>query len=107
MNKILILRDNLWNENTQKILERNENIDLLSFDSIAELPQNFASDFYRGIFILLPKITNDAAEYVKKLRLFNSDQVIFILGNISSKEIFSKIVEVENCFIYEKSSFIT
>ncbi len=107
MNKILILRDKLWNENTQKIAESNENTDILTFDSVAELPQNFASDLYRGIFILLPRITNEMAGYVRKLRLFNSDQVIFILGNISSKEVYAKIVEVDNCFIYEKSSFIT
>lgn len=106
MNKILILRDNLWSDSTQKIIENNEDIDLLTYDSIAELPQSFAVDIYRGLFILAPKISNDIAMYIKKLRLFNSEQVVFILGVISSKDVFAKIVEVENCFVYEKSSFV-
>jgi PAS domain S-box-containing protein len=104
LNKILILRDNLWPDSSQKILETNENIDLLSFDSVNELPQTFGAEIYSGLFILSNKINNDLIEYVKKLRLFKCDQTVFILGNIHGKEVFARILEIENCFLYEKST---
>ena len=103
LNKILILRDNLWSDSSQKILETNENIDLLSYDSVNELPQTFGAEIYSGLFILSNKINNDIIEYVKKLRLFKCNQVVFLLGSISGKEVFAKILEIENCFLFEKS----
>jgi PAS domain S-box-containing protein len=105
LNKILILRDNLWSDANQKVNTSNENVDLLSFDSIGELPQNFSSDIYIGLFLLVNKISAEAADYVRKLRLFNCDQVIFILGTITSKEVYTRILDVENCFIFEKSTY--
>ena len=74
-------------------------------DSVNELPQTFGAEIYSGLFILSNKINNDIIEYVKKLRLLKCNQVVFILGSISSKEVFSKILEIENCFLYEKSTY--
>jgi PAS domain S-box-containing protein len=105
VSKILILRDNFWHNSAQKLIESNANIDIISFDAIDELPLSFDQDIYNGLFFLVNKTSNELADYLKKLRLYNNDQTIFILGIIANNDIFVKISEISNCFIFEKSNF--
>ncbi|KAA3617270.1 MAG: PAS domain S-box protein [Calditrichaeota bacterium] len=105
MNKILILRDNFWHNSAKKLIESDENIDILTFDAIDELPLSFGNEIYGGIFFLVNKTSNDLVEYIKKLRLYNNEQTIFVLGTAANKEVINKISDINNCLSFEKSSF--
>ena len=105
MNKILILRDNFWHNSTQKLIESEEDIDILTYDALDELPLAFGNEIYVGIFFLVDKASFDLVEYIKKLRLYDNEQTIFILGTCSNKDIMKIISDINNCFLFEKSSF--
>jgi len=105
LNKFLILRDNFWHNSAQKLIESDENIDILTYDALDELPLSFGSEIYVGIFFLVNKTSGELVEYIKKLRLYNNEQTIFILGTCTNKDIIKKISEINNCFLFEKTSF--
>ena len=91
MNKFLVLRDNFWHNSTQKLIESNENIDILTYDALDELPLSFGNEIYVGIFFLVNKTTTELVDYIKKLRLYNNEQTIFALGTCTNKEIIKKV----------------
>ncbi len=105
MSKTLILRDNYWHNSAQKLIESNENIDILTYDALDELPLSFGKEIYIGIFFLVNKTSTELIEYLKKLRLYNNEQTIFILGTSSNKDFIKQITSINNCFLFEKSSF--
>jgi PAS domain S-box-containing protein len=105
LNKTLVLRDNFGHNSAQKLIESDENIDILTYDSLDELPLTFGNEIYIGIFFLVNKTSHELIEYIKKLRLYSNEQTIFILGTSSNRDIIKKISDIDNCFLFEKSSF--
>lgn len=107
MQKILFLQDNLFSESIDKIIDETAHIDLLTFDSMAELPQSYSIDLYNGIFILVNKITDESLQYIKQLRVYNNEQVVFLLGVSNNRDILTKFSNIDNCFVIEKSEYLT
>lgn len=105
MSKTLIIRENLWQESVQLLMETYSELDLLTFESIGELPLNYTSEIYSRLFFLVNKINADLLGYVKNVRILNNSQTIFIIGNVVNKELYSQIAQIEDLFVFEKSPF--
>lgn len=106
LSKILILKDNIWKDFKKDFFKTTENIDILSYDTVVELPYNYSKEIYSAILILCPKINLEIIDYIRKLRLYNNTQVIFIVGNITKEETYKNIQIIEGCYFFEKSAFI-
>ena len=104
--KILILRETVWKDFNIDFFATKDNLDILNFESVNELPQTFSQDIYSAILVLVQKINSDLIDYIKKLRVFNNNQIIFVLGTITNKEFLKQISILENSYFFEKTSFL-
>ena len=54
--KILILRETVWKDFNIDFFATKDNLDILNFESVNELPQTFSQDIYSAILVLVQKI---------------------------------------------------